>query len=179
MATRNITRIAIIITTLLFFVSAFGLTGLAIWSQAHDNSSNTNNSTSTSCQQDVATEATLPVPAAYSTPTVTQLQITDLTVGSGAAAKAGDCLVVKYDGMLASTGAVFQEDFDQPSGFSFTLGAGQVIAGWDQGLVGLKAGGTRRLVIPAALGYGANPPSGSGIPANANLVFVIKLLRIQ
>lgn len=192
MATRTTTRVFILITTALFIASAFGLTIFGVWTQLHENSSSSSTSSQTSCPQDVATEPTFTVPGAYIAPgSVKKLQVTDLEAGSGAAAKVGDCLVVKYDGMLASSGKVFQEDFDQPSGLAFPLGRGQVIPGWDQGLVGMKVGGTRRLVIPTALAYGAagscNTPDPTNpqkcvdyaIPPNADLVFVVKLLRIQ
>jgi FKBP-type peptidyl-prolyl cis-trans isomerase len=100
-----------------------------------------------------------------------------VSVGNGAVAKNGDCLVVKYYGTLASNGVKFDENFTQPTAFAFTLGQGQVIQGWDQGLVGMKVGGERRLVIPANLAYGS---TGSGaIPANAALVFDVRLLKIK
>jgi FKBP-type peptidyl-prolyl cis-trans isomerase len=161
----------------LFLGSASVVTVLAIaQSSGKDNTANTQNSQQT-CSDNQA-EQTLPVPDAY-TPTepVTQLQTTDLEQGSGPAAKDGDCLVVKYYGTLASNGTKFDENFTDTTAFAFTLGKGQVITGWDQGLVGLKAGGTRRLVIPAAMAYG-DQAQGS-IPANSDLVFVVKLLRIQ
>lgn len=123
-------------------------------------------------------EPTYAVPAPYipSQP-VTTLQTTDLTVGTGRAAKGGDCLVVKYYGTLASNGVKFDEDFTAPNAFAFTLGQGQVIQGWDQGLVGMKVGGERRLVIPSTLAYGS---TGNGpIPANATLVFDVRLLKIK
>ena len=123
-------------------------------------------------------EPTYAVPEKFIPPSpVTQLQTTDLTVGSGASAKSGDCLVVKYYGTLASDGTKFDEDYTQPQAFAFRLGVDSVIEGWQQGLVGMKVGGERRLVIPAKLGYGAN--ASGNIPANADLVFQIKLLRIQ
>lgn len=129
---------------------------------------------------DTQTEPTLATPKAYKpSGAVTSLQTTDLTPGSGATAKPGDCLIVKYYGTLASSGKEFDENFGQTTGLAFTLGQGQVIAGWDQGLAGMKVGGTRRLVIPASLAYGSQPPAGSSIPANAALVFVVKLLRVQ
>jgi FKBP-type peptidyl-prolyl cis-trans isomerase len=106
------------------------------------------------------------------------LQITDLQKGSGPATKDGDCLVVKYYGTLVSNGTEFDENFSKPTAFAFLLGQGQVIKGWDVGMVGMKAGGTRRLVLPAALAYGSQSPSPA-IPANSDLVFVVKLLRIQ
>jgi len=131
------------------------------------------------CASDSQTETALSPPKAYKpSGAVTALQTTDLTIGSGAAAKQGDCLIVKYYGTLASDGKKFDENFTQPTGLAFTLGEGQVIPGWDQGLEGIKAGGTRRLVIPASLAYGDQSPSAD-IPANSALVFVVKLLRIQ
>src|SRR5579862_312310 len=98
--------------------------------------------------------ATVPTPFMPSGP-VSTLQATDITTGSGAVAKAGDCLVVKYYGTLAATGAEFDENFTKTTAFAFRLGAGQVISGWDQGLVGLRIGGVLRLVIPSSLAYGS------------------------
>ena len=162
---------------LLFLGSACALTIFVIF-QPSSSTTATQNSTQSACA-DSQTEAALPVPAAYTaTEPVTTLQQTDLQVGTGPAAKSGDCLVVKYYGTLASNGTKFDEDFTDTTGFAFTLGQGQVIAGWDTGVVGMKAGGTRRLVIPAAQAYGSQSPSAA-IPANSDLVFVIKLLRIQ
>jgi FKBP-type peptidyl-prolyl cis-trans isomerase len=73
---------------------------------------------------------------------------------------------------------MFDQNYDNNEGFRFKLGQGQVIQGWDQGLVGLKTGGVRRLVIPAALAYGAQG-SGSTIPPNSDLVFTVKLIAIK
>lgn len=143
----------------------------------------TDTASQTSQQQqctDTQTETALAAPEAYvpSEQPVKDLQITDLQQGSGPAAKDGDCVVVKYYGTLASNGTKFDEDFTDTTGFAFTLGQGQVIEGWDKGVVGMKAGGVRRLVIPAAQAYGAQSPSAA-IPANSDLVFQVKLLRIQ
>jgi len=123
-------------------------------------------------------EPTYDAPAQYiPDKSVTALQTTDLLVGNGQAAKNGDCLVVKYYGTLASNGVKFDENYTQRTAFAFTLGQGQVIQGWDQGLVGMKVGGERRLVIPADLAYGS---TGQGtIPANAALVFDVRLLKIK
>ncbi len=109
--------------------------------------------------------------------TVTELQVTDLEPGTGAAAKNGDCLVMKYQGNLASDGTVFDENYTKDQSLQFTLGGGQVIKGWDEGLVGMKVGGTRRLVIPASLGYGSQ--GNSSIPANSDLVFIVTLEKIK
>jgi len=102
------------------------------------------------------------------------LKYQDLVLGKGAAAKAGQTVTVEYTGKLTN-GTVF-DTTSKPGGqpFTFPLGAGQVIKGWDEGVVGMKVGGTRKLIIPPSLGYG---PSGTGpIPPNATLIFTVKLL---
>ena len=121
-------------------------------------------------------------PPAVTGATVTMsngLKYIDVRQGSGAAAQSGSKVTVEYTGWLQSNGKKFDSSYDhggQP--FSVTLGQGQVIPGWDQGLVGVKAGGTRRLIIPPALGYGASgqPPT---IPANATLIFDVTVLSVQ
>jgi peptidylprolyl isomerase len=105
------------------------------------------------------------------------LQIADVQVGTGAEAKAGDHISVAYTGMLTD-GTVF--DATSKHGgtpIDIDLGAGQVIKGWDQGIVGMKEGGKRRLVIPASLGYGAQ--AVGPIPANSTLVFDVELVKVQ
>jgi peptidylprolyl isomerase len=99
----------------------------------------------------------------------------DLIVGTGAEAKTGSAVSVNYVGALYSNGTVFDASWKRKEPFSFTLGKGQVIQGWEQGVPGMKVGGRRELIIPAALGYGAagSPPK---IPPNAPLIFVIDLL---
>ncbi len=103
----------------------------------------------------------------------------DLTVGTGPEAMNGDTLSVNYTGWLYDPNAVENKGTEFDSGnFSFELGAGRVIAGWDQGLVGMQVGGQRRIVIPPALGYGANgsPPT---IPGDATLLFEVELVGIS
>ena len=99
----------------------------------------------------------------------------DLITGTGAEAKVGQTVTVNYVGILFNGGKEFDASWKRNEPFSFPLGKGQVIAGWDQGVLGMKVGGRRELVIPAALAYGAkgSPPA---IPPNAPLVFVIDLL---
>ncbi|HEU4914539.1 MAG TPA: FKBP-type peptidyl-prolyl cis-trans isomerase [Candidatus Saccharimonadales bacterium] len=108
--------------------------------------------------------------------TVDKLEIVDIKPGNGDEVKAGDTVTVDYTGAVAATGTVFQSSLDTGQPVSF--GLDQVITGWKDGLVGMKVGGTRRLLIPAEQAYGANPPSGSGIPANAPLVFDVTLHSI-
>jgi peptidylprolyl isomerase len=105
------------------------------------------------------------------------LDVQDIVVGTGAAAKAGDQLTMKYVGVLYATGKQFDASWDRGQDFPFQLGAGNVIQGWDQGLVGMKAGGRRQLVIPPALGYG-DQGAGADIPPGATLIFVVDLVKI-
>lgn len=104
---------------------------------------------------------------------ISQLQAIDTAPGTGDTVKAGDTVNVDYTGAVAATGVIFQSSLDTGQPVSF--GLSQVIKGWTDGIPGMKVGGTRRLLIPAALAYGANPPQGSGIPANADLVFDVTL----
>jgi len=113
-----------------------------------------------------------------STGSVSELQVTDEIVGTGAAAAAGDSVTVNYVGSLTD-GKVFDASANHgTTGFTFTLGVGQVIQGWDQGIVGMKEGGKRKLVIPAALAYGDRAVGGV-IPANSTLIFEVELLKVQ
>ena len=108
---------------------------------------------------------------------VPELKVEDRTPGTGATVEPGDTVTCHYTGAVAKTGQVFQTSHDFGKPISFPLSG--VIAGWTEGVPGMKVGGTRRLLIPAALGYGATPPPGSGIPANADLVFDIELVAIE
>jgi len=105
------------------------------------------------------------------------LGIEDMTVGTGAEAIAGKRVTVHYVGTLTN-GSKFDSSRDRGQGFTFQLGAGQVIKGWDQGVAGMKIGGIRNLTIPPELGYGARgfPPV---IPANSTLIFEVELLAVE
>jgi peptidylprolyl isomerase len=106
-----------------------------------------------------------------------KLEVKDLAKGHGKAAKAGDTVTVQYDGVLYENGTEFDASWNRHQPFSFPLGAGQVIPGWDKGVAGMKVGGRRVLTIPPDLGYG---PQGSGpIPPNSTLVFVVDMLKIK
>ena len=112
--------------------------------------------------------------------TTSGLQYEDITVGSGAEAKAGAYVSVHYTGWLYEggvKGAKFDSSKDRGQPFQFPLGAGHVIRGWDEGVQGMKIGGTRVLVIPAQLGYGARG-AGGVIPPNATLMFEVDLLGV-
>jgi FKBP-type peptidyl-prolyl cis-trans isomerase len=108
--------------------------------------------------------------------TASGLQYIDVKQGSGAAVKSQDMVAVHYTGWLVD-GAKFDSSLDRGEPFMFSVGRGMVIKGWDEGLVGMKPGGVRKLIIPPQLGYGE---TGSGpIPANATLIFEIRLLKAQ
>jgi len=119
-----------------------------------------------------------PAPGTPAPAAPTKLETEDTKVGSGREAKTGDTVHVQYTGTLMN-GTKFDSSYDHGGEpFKFTLGRGEVIQGWDQGVVGMKIGGKRRLRIPPALGYGAagSPPS---IPPNAGLVFDVELVSID
>ncbi len=106
-----------------------------------------------------------------------KVDMSDLVVGTGAEAVSGKSISVNYTGTLTN-GVVFDSSFQRNEPFTLTLGAGQVIPGWEQGLQGMKVGGTRVLTIPAELGYGAQG-AGSVIPPNATLIFQVQLLDVK
>lgn len=108
-------------------------------------------------------------------PAPTTLVTKEIIKGTGAEARSGETVAVNYVGVLYKTGKVFDASWKRHEPFTFTLGKGQVIKGWDEGVAGMKVGGRRELVIPAELAYGkrGSPPT---IPANAPLVFVVDLL---
>ncbi len=105
------------------------------------------------------------------------LIINDVKVGTGAVAKAGETVTVQYTGWLMN-GKKFDSSKDRNEPFTFQLGAGQVIQGWDEGVAGMKVGGTRMLVIPPSLGYGERG-AGGVIPPNATLKFEVELLGVK
>jgi FKBP-type peptidyl-prolyl cis-trans isomerase len=108
---------------------------------------------------------------------VEELKIEDITVGTGAEAVSGKKITVNYSGTLTN-GTKFDSSYDRGTPFSFTLGAGQVIQGWDKGFAGMKIGGKRRLTIPSSMGYGATG-AGGVIPPNATLIFEVELLKVE
>lgn len=111
------------------------------------------------------------------TTTASGLQYWDIVVGTGATAAPGSTVKVHYSGYLAS-GEKFDSSRDRGEPFSFPLGAGQVIKGWDEGVGGMKVGGQRQLRIPPELGYGAAGAGGT-IPPNATLIFDVELLEVD
>jgi peptidylprolyl isomerase len=190
--------------TLALALGAAGALGLAACSSSPSTSagsattsSTTGNSgqsaTSTSAAGGGALVAVLPIPAADRSPagtagkapTVTvpsgtpptSLESADLIPGTGSRALPGDSVTVQYVLATYSSGKVVQSSWTAKP-FTFQLGEGQVIPGWDKGVVGMKVGGRRELIIPPSLGYGQQSP-GPGIAANDTLVFVIDLLKVN
>jgi FKBP-type peptidyl-prolyl cis-trans isomerase FkpA len=106
-----------------------------------------------------------------------ELKIEDLVVGDGVEAKSGNAVSVHYTGWLTD-GTKFDSSVDRGQAFGFTLGQGQVIRGWDEGVAGMKVGGKRKLTIPPDLGYGSRG-AGGVIPPGATLVFEVELLGVR
>lgn len=173
-------RVSVFIIALLFILTSGALTVAVIIQAASGNGNGNNSQTdSTNCTISQVSGEVLPKPTAkFTNAPVKLIETDDLSKGSGAEAKSGNCLTVKYYGSLADSGKVFDENFTKPTALKFQLGKQQVISGWDIGLAGMKVGGTRRLVLSPDLAYGkaGSPPT---IPANSTLVFVVKLLKIN
>lgn len=176
-------RIAAITLALLFLLTSLGFSGLVIWEMHQTNRKE--KAVSSALDQSKTTAKTKPKEGSLEgtklngfepVAQVTELQKIDQVVGTGAEAKAGDTVTAHYTGAVAATGIIFQSSLDGGKPIPFSLS--QVIKGWTDGVPGMKAGGKRRLIIPADQAYGATPPQGSGIPANAPLVFDIELVKI-
>ena len=172
-------RVAAITLAVLFLITSLGFSGLVIWEMHQQNQKDKATATATNEQTNTSQEGKLEgtklkdfTPVAE----VTELQKIDQVVGTGAEAKAGDTVTAHYTGAVAATGIIFQSSLDSGQPIPFALD--QVIKGWTDGVPGMKEGGKRRLIIPADQAYGATPPQGSNIPANAPLVFDIELVKI-
>ena len=147
------------IQRLILFSSLFSLLGLTVFTFAEEKKMNSNEAAG----QVVTTES--------------GLQYLDLVVGTGRQAKRGDTATVHYIGWLAD-GKKFDSSVDRKEPFSFRVGAGQVIKGWDEGVGTMKVGGKRKLTIPPQLGYGTRG-AGHIIPPNATLTFDVELLELR
>ena len=133
--------------------------------------------TDTNTQKEVVAEPSPIVENNNMQENVTELKIEDIVVGTGAEAVSGKEISVHYTGTLTN-GTKFDSSKDRGTPFEFTLGAGQVIQGWDKGFAGMKVGGKRKLTIPSKLGYGETG-AGRLIPPYAGLIFEVELLEIK
>lgn len=160
---------AIVLAAVFLFTSVFiGL--LVVW-QAMSEDSNTANQTTEQ------TSAGQPIEDFTPVGDVDELQVIDLVEGDGKEARAGDLITVGYTGAVAATGIIFESSFDGGEPVTFPLSG--LIEGWQEGIPGMKEGGQRRLLIPAEMAYGDNPPPGSSIQPGAALVFDITLYAVE
>lgn len=168
MAKRSQRILAMIFVTM-FVLGTIGASAAVVWQLTQDDN-NQNNQLSENSMQGKPLENFEPIAE------VSELQKIDVKEGDGKTVKDGDTVTAHYTGAVAGTGLIFQssKDIGEPATFPLE----QVIKGWQQGVPGMKEGGTRRLIIPAELAYGANPPSAD-IPPNAALVFDIELVNVN
>lgn len=179
MATSKRTRVFMGFLAGLFLFTSSAFTIAVIWQNSQSSSSSSDSQTNQSSD----TTKTTPTPPKTSklsgfTPTsqpLTKLQVIDIKKGTGAAVQAGATVTVDYTGALMKNGVIF--DASSLHGGAQPVSLQQVIAGWSQGIPGMKVGGTRRLLIPAALGYGSS--AQTGIPANSDLVFDVTVHKID
>jgi len=189
-------RIIIWIITLLFVISSFGAVVYYIFQnrqqekwQADYQKAIKQTQTNQNPSNNLTNPQKAEVPASKLTGTkmlnfepvasVSSLQKIDTEEGEGAEVKIGQSVTVKYIGALARNGTIFDASSDHQGGtFTFKVGGGEVIKGWDQGVPGMKVGGKRRILIPASLGYG-NQAVGTSIPANSDLVFDVEIVKIN
>jgi len=172
-AKEHAKRFGVVLLTVLFLVTSVGFSVLVIWETRQKSK---NEAAQVAAEKERQENMIQGTPLQNFTPVadVPQLQIIDTVVGTGAEVKAGDTITAHYTGAVAATGIIFQSSHDRGEPVQFSLS--EVIAGWTEGVPGMKVGGTRRLLIPSDKAYGANPPEG--IPVDADLVFDIELVSI-
>lgn len=163
-------RIIILLIVGAFALSSLSLTGFVIYDMITKKDQTSKAENAEDAQRRLEEEINKQLQGA-------KVDSTDITPGTGTEAVAGKKVTVHYTGTLKD-GTKFDSSVDRGQPFSFTLGAGEVIKGWDQGLAGMKVGGKRKLVIPAVLAYGEQSPSEK-IPPNSDLVFEIELLKVE
>lgn len=185
-------RVFALVFAFLFFATSVATAAVVIWQVHEQNKADKSSQDATKALQDAASQLQTSngqqtqteegklegTKLADFTPvtTVDKLQIIDTQEGTGAVVGTGATITAHYTGAVAATGVIFQSSHDSGQPVQFSLNG--VIKGWTDGVPGMKVGGKRRLLIPADQAYGANPPAGSGIPANAALVFDIELVSM-
>jgi FKBP-type peptidyl-prolyl cis-trans isomerase len=170
-------RIFTLTMAILFLVTALSFSILVIW-EMHSSSTNSTNTTASTSNSNSKLPKLAGTPLSNYTPvaTVSSLQVDDQTVGHGTELTSTKQTVqFEYTGALATTGIIFQSSLQTGQAASGPLSG--LITGMQKGMIGMRVGGTRRILIPSNEAYGSNPPSG--IPANAPLVFDISLLKVQ
>lgn len=167
-------RIFALVIAAAFLFTTVGVSVAIIWQIVQENKTPETTTTTTSSDTNQTSSEGKSMDGFTPVAKVDSLQKIDLQQGTGDEVKPGDTVTVDYTGAVAATGKIFQSSLDTGQPISF--GLDQVIVGWKEGVPGMKVGGKRRLLIPAAQAYGANPPQG--IPANADLVFDITLHKI-
>jgi peptidylprolyl isomerase len=161
---------------ILFFVTALSFSFLVIWEMHSSNTSSTNTTANTANNSKLPKLAGTPLTKFTPVAAVKTLQIDDQTVGHGTElTSAKQTVEFEYTGALAATGIIFQSSLQTGQAASGPLSG--LITGMQKGMIGMRVGGTRRILIPPNEAYGSNPPSG--IPANAPLVFDVTLLKVQ
>jgi FKBP-type peptidyl-prolyl cis-trans isomerase len=174
---RKTDRIIALVIAVAFFATSFALSFFVIWELYRGNKEaktvNQPANTANNSAKDAPKTMLQGTKLANFTPVakIDSLQRQEVKAGTGTEVKPGDTVTVDYTGAVAATGVIFQSSLDRGQPISFSLNG--VIAGWKDGIPGAKVGGTYRLLIPAAQAYAASPPEGSGIPADADLVFDI------
>lgn len=175
---RTRERLFALVGAVLFLTTSLGLSFAVIWQLYQNGHNKTNSNTGQqSVNQNTTKLAGTKLQGFTPVAHIDSLVTTDIKTGNGATVQPGQTVTVQYTGAVASTGVIFQSSLDTGQPATFALD--QVIQGWTNGIPGMKVGGQRRLLIPAAQAYGANPPAGSGIPANADLVFDVTLESIS
>jgi FKBP-type peptidyl-prolyl cis-trans isomerase FkpA len=165
--------------TVLFIVTGLGVGVVTFWQATHQPKSNASQTPPQPPPPPSAANKLEGTNMQNFTPIskIDTLQKIDTKVGTGKEAAASSTVTVHYTGAVAATGKIFQSSLDTGQPVTFPLN--QVIKGWSNGVPGMKEGGERRLLIPADQAYGANPPQGSNIPPNADLVFDINLISVK
>jgi FKBP-type peptidyl-prolyl cis-trans isomerase len=170
-----------LLLTLLFVVTGLGVGVVAFWQATHQPKTDSSQTTPPPPPTPPTSKANKLEGTQMQdfTPVnkIDSLQKIDTKEGTGKEAAANSTVTVHYTGAVAATGKIFQSSLDTGQPVSFPLN--QVIKGWSEGVPGMKEGGVRRLLIPADQAYGANPPQGSNIPPNADLVFDITLVSVK
>lgn len=170
-------RIFALVMAMSFLLTTVGVGGIFIWQIMQDKKAADLTSQTTDAKDTKDTKEIKKMDNFTPTTTrQTELKTEDTKLGAGAEVKAGDTVTVDYVGAVMATGAIFDSSYKR--GEPATFGLNRVIQGWKEGLVGMKEGGTRRVLIPANLAYAANPPQGSGIPVDADLVFDVTLHKV-